>query len=114
MTRRNEMLEKDIEKILTTEIKKLGGRAYKFISPGNSGVPDRIVVLPGGKMMFVELKAKTGSLSVLQSVQVKRLIELGQKVYVVYGLKGLKDFFNEIGAHEAAAKMQKKLEGGKQ
>ncbi|MDD7513147.1 MAG: VRR-NUC domain-containing protein [Clostridiales bacterium] len=108
------MLEKDIEKILTTEIKKLGGRAYKFISPGNSGVPDRIVVLPGGKMMFVELKAKTGSLSVLQSVQVKRLIELGQKVYVVYGLKGLKDFFNEIGAHEAAAKMQKKLEGGKQ
>lgn len=114
MTRRNGMLEKDIEKILTTEIKKLGGRAYKFISPGNSGVPDRIVVLPGGKMMFVELKAKTGSLSVLQSVQVKRLIELGQKVYVVYGLKGLKDFFNEIGAHEAAAKMQKKLEGGKQ
>lgn len=108
------MLEKDIEKILTTEIKKLGGRAYKFISPGNSGVPDRIVVLPGGKMMFVELKAKTGSLSVLQSVQVKRLIELGQKVYVVYGLKGLKDFFNEIGAHEAADKMQKKLEGGKQ
>lgn len=108
------MLEKDIEKILTTEIKKLGGRAYKFISPGNSGVPDRIVVLPGGKMIFVELKAKTGSLSVLQSVQVKRLIELGQKVYVVYGLKGLKDFFNEIGAHEAAAKMQKKLEGGKQ
>ena len=108
------MLEKDIEKILTTEIKKLGGRAYKFISPGNSGVPDRIVVLPGGKMMFVELKAKTGSLSVLQSVQVKRLIELGQKVYVVYGLKGLKDFFNEIGAHEAAAKMQKKLEGGMQ
>lgn len=108
------MFEKDIEKILTTEIKKLGGRAYKFISPGNSGVPDRIVVLPGGKMMFVELKAKTGSLSVLQSVQVKRLIELGQKVYVVYGLKGLKDFFNEIGAHEATAKMQKKLEGGKQ
>ena len=73
MTRRNGMLEKDIEKILISEIKKLGGKAYKFISPGNSGVPDRIVVLPGGKIMFVELKTKTGSLSVLQSVQVKRL-----------------------------------------
>lgn len=108
------MLEKDIEKILTTEIKKLGGRAYKFISPGNSGVPDRIVVLPGGKIMFVELKTKTGSLSVLQSVQVKRLIELGQKVYVVYGLKGLRDFFDVIGACEAAARMQKRLEGGKE
>ena len=108
------MLEKDIEKILTAEIKKLGGKAYKFISPGNSGVPDRIVVLPGGKIMFVELKTKTGSLSVLQSIQVKRLIELGQKVYVVYGLKGLRDFFDVIGAHEASAKMQKRLEGGKE
>lgn len=114
MTRRNGMLEKDIEKILISEIKKLGGKAYKFISPGNSGVPDRIVVLPGGKIMFVELKTKTGSLSVLQSVQVKRLIELGQKVYVVYGLKGLRDFFDVIGAHEASAKMQKRLEGGKE
>lgn len=108
------MLEKDIEKILTAEIKKLGGKAYKFISPGNSGVPDRIVVLPGGKIMFVELKTKTGNLSVLQSVQVKRLIELGQKVYVVYGLKGLRDFFDVIGAGEAAARMQKRLEGGKE
>lgn len=108
------MLEKDIEKILISEIKKLGGKAYKFISPGNSGVPDRIVVLPGGKIMFVELKTKTGSLSVLQSVQVKRLIELGQKVYVVYGLKGLRDFFDVIGDREASAKMQKRLEGGKE
>ena len=40
------MLEKDIEKILVGEVKKLGGRAYKWVSPGNDGVPDRIVVFP--------------------------------------------------------------------
>ena len=40
------MLEKEIEKILVTEVKKLGGKAYKFVSPGNSGVPDRIVIFP--------------------------------------------------------------------
>ena len=41
------MREKEIEKILVTGVKKLGGRAYKCASPGNDGVPDRIVILPG-------------------------------------------------------------------
>ena len=41
------ILEKDIEKYLRDEIKKVGGIAYKFVSPGNSGVPDRLVLLPG-------------------------------------------------------------------
>ena len=40
------MREKDIERILVTEVKKLGGRAYKWTSPGNDGVPDRIVIFP--------------------------------------------------------------------
>ena len=44
------LLEKDIEKFLNDNIKKLGGRSYKFVSPGNSGVPDRIIFLPGGKI----------------------------------------------------------------
>ena len=47
------MLEKDIEKILVNEVKKLGGRAYKWVSPGNDGVPDRIVILPGMRPAFV-------------------------------------------------------------
>ncbi len=44
------MLEKMIEQKLRNEVKALGGRAYKFVSPGNDGVPDRLVVLPGGKV----------------------------------------------------------------
>ena len=40
------MLEKDIEEKLRNKVKKLGGKAYKFVSPGNAGVPDRLVILP--------------------------------------------------------------------
>lgn len=86
------MLEKEIEKSLVREIKKLGGRAYKWVSPGNDGVPDRIVILPGSAPIFVELKTDTGRLSALQEIQIDRLITLGQNVWVVKGLKGLNTF----------------------
>ncbi len=49
--------EKDIEAYLVKQIKAKGGIAYKFVSPGHTGVPDRLVILPGGKVSFVELKA---------------------------------------------------------
>lgn len=45
-----------IEKHLVAEVKKAGGVAYKFISPGHRSVPDRIVLLPGGRIVFVECK----------------------------------------------------------
>ena len=51
------MREKVIEHKLLTEVKKIGGLALKFVSPGYDGVPDRIVLLPGGKIGFVEVKA---------------------------------------------------------
>ena len=51
------MREKDIEKYLRDRIREIGGKAYKFVSPGNNGVPDRLVCLPGGRVVFVELKA---------------------------------------------------------
>lgn len=49
--------ERDIEAYLRDEVKNLGGIAYKFISPGHDGVPDRQIVLPGDIHVFVELKA---------------------------------------------------------
>ena len=52
------MRESEIEKILVYEVKKLGGIAYKWVSPGNDGVPDRIVVFPDRKPVFVELKTE--------------------------------------------------------
>lgn len=91
------MTEKEIERILTTEVKKLGGRAYKWVSPGNDGVPDRIVIFPDRTPVFVELKTDTGKLSALQEVQIKRLRELGQKVLVVKGIDGISQFFQDMG-----------------
>ena len=87
------MREKDIERILVTEVKKLGGRAYKWTSPGNDGVPERIVIFPDRAPVFVELKTDTGKLSALQKIQIDRLRELGQKVYVAYGIEGVRTFF---------------------
>ena len=50
------LLEKDIERHLREGVKSLGGWCLKFTSPGFAGVPDRIVLMPGGKLCFVELK----------------------------------------------------------
>lgn len=90
------MLEREIEKKLVDGVRKLGGRAYKFVSPGNDGVPDRIVVLPGRVPKFIELKTETGRLSSLQNVQIKKLKDLGQDVWVLYGLEDVKRFLEEI------------------
>lgn len=51
------MLEKQIEEKLRKSIKAMGGLCLKWVSPGYTGVPDRIVLLPGGRIIFVELKA---------------------------------------------------------
>lgn len=96
------MREKEIEKVLTTEVKKLGGRAYKFVSPGNNGVPDRMVIFPGQAPVFVELKTGKGQLSALQEVQVRRLRELGQKVFVAKGIDGVSQFLQDMGFEEAS------------
>jgi len=90
------MAEREIEKKLVDGVRKLGGRAYKFVSPGNDGVPDRIVVLPGRAPKFIELKIETGRLSSLQNVQIKKLKDLGQDVRVLYGLEDVKRFLEEI------------------
>ena len=61
------MKESEIEGRLRDGVKRLGGKAFKFVSPGNAGVPDRLVVLPGGKIIFAELKTDTGKVSTIQS-----------------------------------------------
>lgn len=86
------MLEKEVEAKLVSGVKKLGGIAFKFVSPGNAGVPDRIVVLPGGKVVFTELKTASGRLSTLQQRQIARIARAGGQVRVVYGMAGVEDF----------------------
>ena len=77
------MTEKEIENYLVRKIKNKKGVAYKFTSPGNSGVPDRICMLPNGKIFFVELKSPGKKPRALQVNQIRKITNLGQRVYVV-------------------------------
>ena len=80
---KDELKEKDVEKYLKDEIKKNGGIAYKFVSPGNAGVPDRLVLLPDGLMFFVELKAPGKKTRKIQDRQAGRIRRLGFKVEIL-------------------------------
>lgn len=75
------MRETAVEKHLNVEAKKRGGMSVKFVSPGLDGVPDRLVLLPGGKLAFVELKAPGKKMRPLQVHRAKQLIALGFRVY---------------------------------
>ena len=103
------MKERDIEKVLVDEVRKVGGRAYKFTSPGNDGVPDRIVLIPDGQIIFVELKTEVGRLTRLQRTQCERIKSLGQKVRVLHGLNEVAEFFQEVGLTDAAERTRKRL-----
>ncbi|ECC1562044.1 TPA: VRR-NUC domain-containing protein [Salmonella enterica] len=72
-----------IEKHLVAEVKKAGGVAYKFISPGHRSVPDRIVLLPGGRIVFVECKAPGKPPRADQQREHERLRALGFSVVVL-------------------------------
>ncbi len=74
--------EAKIEAYLKQQVKKAGGIAFKFVSPGYSGVTDRIVLIPGGTVVFVEVKAEKGSLTALQ-VSFGRLLEYYKAEYAV-------------------------------
>jgi hypothetical protein len=76
-------LEGNIEQEFCLAVKCLGGRAYKFVSPGSSGVPDRLVVLPGGIVGFVELKRPGAKPRKQQKLRMQELQDLGCFVAVV-------------------------------
>lgn len=71
------MTEKSIEDYLCRQVKKRGGIAYKFTSPSRRGVPDRMVVMPGNIVMFIELKATRQQPTKLQASEMKKLSDLG-------------------------------------
>ena len=77
------MLEKTIERKLTVAVKKAGGIAVKFVSPSFAGMPDRLVLLPDGRIAFVELKAPGKRPRPLQEARHRLLRSLGFKVYVI-------------------------------
>ena len=88
------MLEKDIEKALIKRVKTLNGLCEKFTSPGKRSVPDRIVTLPGGRIIFVELKAPGKKPTDKQALDHIRRIKLGCDVRVIDNLEEIDVFPN--------------------
>lgn len=84
------MREKIIEQKLVWMVKKMGGRAVKFVSPGLDGMPDRLVLFPDGRLAFVELKAPGRILRPLQEKRKGQLRALGFLVFCI-------DDENQIG-----------------
>lgn len=92
------MREKTIEQKFVMEVKRVGGLALKFTSPGFDGVPDRIVLLPGGKMAFVEVKAQGEKPRPLQLARHRLLRRLGFRVYVLDDESQIGGIVDEIRA----------------
>ncbi len=90
------MREATIEARLVREVRKLGGLCYKFTSPGNPGVPDRIVILPDGRTIFVELKTEIGRLAKIQQWQLEEMRKRGADVRVLKGLDQVMEFLEEV------------------
>ncbi len=77
------MLEKTIEAALVKRVAALGGLCEKFVSPGRRSVPDRLVSLPGGRIVFVELKAPGKKPTPLQERDHAKRRALGFEVLVI-------------------------------
>ena len=77
------MRESKVEEKLRIEAKRRGGWAVKFVSPGLDGVPDRLVLFPGGRLAFVEVKAPGKKARPLQESRHGLLRSLGYRVYVL-------------------------------
>lgn len=79
------MTEKELEILLSEFVKQKGGIAYKFTSPGRAGVPDRLVLLPHGRIGFVEVKSPEtkSKMRNIQIAEMKRINRLGFKCYLL-------------------------------
>jgi len=91
------MREKDLERKLCDGVKNLGGRAVKFTSPYVTGMPDRLVLLPGGRCFFVEIKTREGRLSPVQRKRHGQLRSLGCLLFVVRDEASLQHCLSVLG-----------------
>ena len=89
------MRETKIEGWLRDQVKRLGGLCLKFVSPGNVGVPDRIIIL-SGHVIFVELKTDTGRLSPKQVAMHRIMQSRGADVRVVYGMDEVRQLVRDL------------------
>ena len=90
------MREKQIEQKLVQAVRKIGGMCLKFVSPNFDGMPDRLILLPGGKIAFAELKAPGKKPRPLQLARHKALMKLGFRVYIIDRVEQIGAILDEI------------------
>ena len=90
------VLEKQIEAYLVKRVKEIGGIAYKFTSPSNRGVSDRIVVLPNGGVCFVELKRAGGKLTRLQVMFAETMYAMGQRYVCLWSKEEVDRWISQL------------------
>lgn len=90
------MLEKQIESYLVREVRKLGGLAYKFSSPGKRSVPDRLCLFPTGLVAFVELKRPGKKATMAQAREIKKIQQRGVIALVIDSKPRVKAFIEWI------------------
>ena len=88
--------EQRVEQALRREVKKRGGMAVKFVSPGLDGVPDRLLLFKGGVSAFVEVKALGKKMRPLQLKRKKQLEQLGFQVYCIDNIEMIGGILDEI------------------
>ena len=93
------MRESTVEKYFKESVKRIGGVSYKFKSPSQRGVTDRIVCLPSGQTWFVELKRPVrGKLTMLQEYHAKELRRVNQKYSCLYSHAQVDDWIKNVTA----------------
>lgn len=91
------MKEKIVENHFVWAVKRIGGKTWKFTSPGRKGVADRIACLPDGSTWFVELKTKGGRLSALQKMFMSDMALLNQRYACLWTKEQVDEWVKSVG-----------------
>ncbi len=88
--------ERDVERYFKAQLERRGALVFKFVSPGQIGVPDRVVLLPGGRVVFAEMKAPGEKPRPLQRAVFARMARAGHPVYIIDSREAVKKFMEEV------------------
>lgn len=97
----NSLSEKQIEQKLVKKVRAAGGICPKFISPGFDGMPDRLALLPDGRMVFAEIKAPGKKPRPLQMSRHRLLRSLGYRVFIIDSEDGIEKMIDEMKGGDA-------------
>lgn len=97
-----ELSEKALERRLVKEVKKLGFLSVKMQDPMNGGLPDRLIVIPGGRVVWVELKSRGKKPTLLQESRIKNLNAYGHVVFVADSREDIDEVIDYISLYRLA------------